>query len=878
MMTPGFLTTLRVNANALAARLPLSLWIAGVMALSSAAVLAAPENDDAPLPMMLSPGGNAAQHAVTTPATGPANIPAMPPIVSPPVATPSASPAVTSPFFVPSDSSVPAVPAPGGDATRADLPATTPPLPAIVAPDNATTDAAGATTPSMPLPVGGDAGYQPLASRVSVAQMGQSHGITLAGGQTQAGVMFTLPGDQVVTNAMLDLSLRVSPELAALNASMQLMLNGQPLGTVPLSAATGESTRFQLDIPAAMVVSSNNLSFRINDAERLLCERDSATRYNLTILPETTLQLEGQQLDIGTRLSNFPRPFIDPLQMTPAVVPMVFPEQVNPGQVGAASLVASWLGMRMDGYGASFPVIRDALPEKSGIVFGHPGDKVGTLVLPPVSGPTLQLVDNPVNPVYKLMLVIGQDEVQLRQAAYRLVSQPLDGDGATLSVPPQTITPRRPYDAPRWINTDRPVRFSELLRKDQNMTVSGIWHEALRINFRAAPDLFLWDGDTIPVKVDYRFPSESWIDEDRSYLNVMLNGTFLRNLTVNKVGLLQRAWREMGGDSRQETYTLKVDPYLIYGYNQFQLYFNIRAKDDAPCSVLQNNNIKSQIADSASIDLSRTRHFTLLPNLSYFVGAAFPFSRLADYAQTVMLLPEKPTNAEIGLLLDLAGRAGDATGVSLNAAKVMFGLPANAGDRLKLENSDVLAVTSLGQSAFNKSLLADSPFGVNDRAFSVRTQSSWEHVRTLLTGDWDRTPIDADRYFSSNEAWRGFLSYRSPWNNGRVVVVATGSSDEQLSHLYSDLNSPGINAAIRGDTAIITNENGVRSFRVGPQFPVGEMPWYMMIIWYANQHSVLLALSALLLAAVIGAGLTSLLRMQAEKRLSTRRDAGSGKK
>lgn len=93
-----------------------------------------------------------------------------------------------------------------------------------------------------------------------------------------------------------------------------------------------------------MVVSSNNLSFRINDADRLLCERDSATRYNLTILPTTTLNLEGQQLDIGTRLENFPRPFIDPLQMTPATVPMVFPAGVTPEQVGAASLVASWLG------------------------------------------------------------------------------------------------------------------------------------------------------------------------------------------------------------------------------------------------------------------------------------------------------------------------------------------------------------------------------------------------------------------------------------------------------------------------------------------------------------------------------------------------------
>ncbi|QDX28481.1 cellulose biosynthesis cyclic di-GMP-binding regulatory protein BcsB [Dickeya poaceiphila] len=828
-----------------------SLWplcVSGVLMLGGNGALAAGNTADEPLPTMLSPGGSQ-----TAPAANTASMPTPP--AMPPMVSPQASPTAPSPVMP--------------EATSPDLPAP-PPL----------------TTPSMllPAPVGDQSatdqpttGYQPLSSDVTVAQMGQTRGITLAGGQAQAGVIFTLPGDQVVTNARLDLALRVSPELAALNTSMQLMLNGQPLGSVPLNAVTGDSTLFQLDIPAAMVVSSNNLSFRVNDADRLLCERDSATRYNLTILPTTTLHLEGQQLDIGTRLENFPRPFIDPLQMSSTSVPMVFPANLTPAQVSAASLVASWLGMRMDGYGVTFPVIRDALPEKSGIVFGRPGDNVGTLTLPEVAGPTLQLIDNPVNPVYKLMLVIGKDDEQLRQAAYRLINQPFTGDASTLSVTPQTIPFRRAYDAPRWINTDRPVRLSELLRNDQNMTVSGLWHEALRINFRAAPDLFLWDGDTIPVNVDYRFPSESWIDESRSYLNVMLNGTFLHNLPVNKVGVLQQLWREMGGDSRQENYTLKVDPYLIYGYNQFQLYFNIRAKEDAPCSVLLNNNIKSQIADSASIDLSRTRHFTLLPNLSYFVGVAFPFTRQADYAQTVMLLPEKPTNAEIGLLLDLAGRAGDATGVSLNHNRVMFGLPTNAGDRQKLENSDVLAVTSLQQTAFNQNLLSGSPYTVNDRTFGVRTPGVWEHLQTLLIGDWNRTPLEADRYFSSNEAWRGFLSYRSPWNPDRVVVVATGSGDDQLLRLYGDLSSPSINAAVRGDTAIITDENGVRSFRVGPQFPSGEMPWYMMVVWYANQHAVLLALMALLLAAVMGLSLASMLRRLAEKRLSTRRDAGSDK-
>lgn len=736
------------------------------------------------------------------------------------------------------------------------MPAGLPPLPAI---SDETPPAAVAVL------------NQPLTSTVSVAQMGQKQGITLTGGQLQSGIVFTLPTDEVVTNARLNLSLKVSQALAARNTSLQLMLNGQPLGTLPLSASDRASEDYQLDIPAAMVVSSNNLSFKINDADRLLCERDSAQQYQVTILPKTSLALEGQQLNIGTSLRNFPRPFIDPLRMSPATVAMVFGDNVSPGEVSAAAILASWLGIQADYRGISFPVLRGQLPEKNGVVFGHPGEKIGSLTLPDSAGPSLQIVDNPDNPVYKLLLVVGKDDDQLRQASWRLL-QPLNLDDAALNVANQTMPLSKPYDAPRWINTDRPVRLSELLRKDQSLTTTGIWHDALRVNFRAAPDLFLWDGDTIPVQLNYRFPSESWIDEDNSLLNVTLNGTFLRNLTVNKVGLLENIWHRLGGDARQEKYTLKLDPYLIYGDNQMQLYFNIKPKASAPCSVLTNNNIKSRIEDDSFIDLSHTRHFTLLPNLSYFVGASFPFSRLADYSQTVLMLPEQPSNAEISTLLDMAGRSGNATGVALSHNSVMFGIPASGSLRERLENSDVLSVSTLAQTHFNREMLAASPYKVNNRTLGVKVPNTLDNLRGWLTGDWYRQTLDADRYFSSNEDWRGFVSYRSPWNSSRLVVMTVATDDNQLSRLHGDMTLARINAGIRGDTAIITDENGIRSFRVGAMFPSGQMPWYRMVVWYANQHAVLLALLALFCSTVVGLSVYVLLKRHSWRRLHPKSD------
>jgi len=784
---------------------------------------------------------------------------------------PAAVPVTSSGAVTQDSSALSAVPLPQG-LSNAD--------PALEAAASALPYAPGQTTAPVaePQPPIAAAINQPISSVVSVAQMGQSRGITLTGGQLQSGITFTLPGDEVITNARLNLTLRVSAALAARNTSLQLMLNGQPLGTLPLGATDTDVSDYELDIPAAMVVSSNNLSFKINDADKLLCEKESAQQYQVTILPNTSLHLEGQKLNIGTSLRNFPRPFLDPQRMTASTITVGFASNLSPDAVSAAALVASWLGIESDYRGIRFPVVRGELPENNGILFGHPGDRIGTLTFPASNGPMLQVVDNPNNPVYKLLLVSGKNDDQLRQAANRLTTQPFTTDESQLQVPAQTIGNRKPYDAPRWINTDRPVRLSELLRKDQSLTSSGIWHDALRVNFRAAPDLFLWDGDTVPVNLHYRFPSESWIDEDNSFLNVMLNGTFLRNLTVNKVGLLESAWHRLGGDARQEQYQLNLEPYLIYGDNQLALYFNIKPRADAPCGVLLNNNIKSRIEEDSWIDLSHTRHFSMLPNLAYFVGASFPFSRLADFGQTTLLLPETPSDAELSTLLDLAARAGTATGVALTQNQVLFGLP-NGGTHLaRLQQSDLLAVSTTGNSAFNQAMLASSPYDASSSTFGVKEPDMLEKLRGWLTGDWSLQQLDADRYFSSNEAWRGFLSYRSPWNHDRLVVMTVATSDDQLLRLHNDLSSAQINAGIRGDTAIITDENGIRSFRVGAQFPSGEMPWYMMVMWYANQHSVLLAVSAMLLSAMVGSAAWVMLKRHAWRRLNPKQDRDSGRK
>ncbi|OON34692.1 cellulose synthase regulator BcsB [Izhakiella australiensis] len=761
-----------------------------------------------------------------------------------------------------------------------------PPLPAIIPSDAAggpgkappgdkvpaLAPAPAAMTPPNDDDVGDDA---PFSEEISVAQMRHPQGIYLGGDLLQAGMRFTVPASQVVTYASLDLALKVSAALAARGSSLQLMLNGQPLGTLPLSASEAGPVHYRLVIPAKMVVAQNNLSFRINDAGRLVCKRDTGHRYWLTVLPTSTLMLSGQRLKFRSDLHFFPRPFFDPLRMIRAKVPMVFGSAPKPGEVSAAVILASWLGMQADYRGIHFPVSHARLPQGNGVIFGHPGETVAGIVLPQTGQPLIKIIDNPASTTGKLLLIVGNNDNQLRQAAWRLINAPLTTQGDTLQVPVQTVAVRQPYDAPRWINTRHPVLLYTLLPHGDNLVSSGISHDALWVNFRAAPDLFLWDGETFPLNIHYRFPSVSWLDEQRSFLSVALNGAFLGNLPVNKPGLLETLWHRLGGDARQEHSVLSLAPYRIYGDNQLQLWFNIQAKASAPCNVLSNNNIRSRILSSSSIDLSKSRHFGLLPNLSWFVGASFPFSRLADYSHTLLLLPQQPSDAQISTLLGLAARAASATGVALARNTVAFGVPQAGALRYRLRASNVLAVTTLADDAFNRRLLAHSPYVLraDGQRLGIPSPSLSDEVRSWLAGDWGRRQLDADRYLSSNERWRGFISYRSPWSKKHLVVVALATDDAQLLRLNQDLAQPELNAAIRGDTAIISGTDTVRSFRVGPQFPSGQMPWYMMTLWYASQHCVVLALITLALATLLGLASSAMLRRHARQRLQLQQHA-----
>lgn len=720
--------------------------------------------------------------------------------------------------------------------------------------------------PTQPQPATVNASNQNIASTLSFADMGAAGGLALSGQQLQNGVSFNLPGDLVITNAHISLNVQVNRSDVS-GENLQLMLNGQPLGAVPLDQLQQDKGAWHLDVPASMVASSNNLSFQLKTGDDIInnawsCQRALPADYKVTLQPESSLNYEGLWLNVRKTLGTFPRPFFDTRQTKDQALSIAYPENPDADVLTASAIVASQFGTLSSGNPSRFDVQYNTLPVGNGIVIGKPGQSVGGVTIPPGNGAALQVIDNPQNPAYKLLIISGHNDAQLRQAAWRLTLPALP-DSDALDVPALKVAQRNAYDAPRWINTERPVTVRSLLADDGALVAHGVWHGENRLPFRTAPDLFLWDGSSVPLHLNYSFAQKNWIDDQESFLNVSLNGEFLKRLPVSKEGLIAPLLATLGLSHRQQSAVVNIDPRAILGSNQLGFWFGLKAQKNAPCNAMADENIQSRIDGDSTLDFSRAWHFGKLPNLAWFSGAMFPFTRHADLAHTAVLMPAHPTSDDISVLLNLMAQAGHDTGVAANYLHLFTGMP----DESQLADNDVLAIGSLGNGELLNPLMQNSAFSLNENTLEVTTASVVSRVLSLLSGDQARTDMDAAEYLSDNNQWRGLLSMRSPWNAQRVVVVATATDSHQLALLPADMTKPAFLSTASGDFTAVSNAGDVRSWRVGEQFTSGNLPGYMKVLWFASEHILWLVVLACLIAAVSGPMLFNVLQRHAHQRL-----------
>ena len=626
-----------------------------------------------------------------------------------------------------------------------------------------------------------------------------------------------------------------------------------------------------MDIPAEYLAQENSLTLEMTD-EEFVCKIDYSGKQKILIDPESYLSVNGYNLELGSDLSLFPLPFFDRFNSAQTLINFVLPKNTSTDILYGPLMLASYFGTIADYRTVKFNVSSDTLPQDNSIVFAHPGQTVAGIDMPKKGG--IYIKDNPYSRPYKNIFIVAKNKSDFIKAVYSLVKANLSTATDYLKIKDDKPELREAYDAPNWISSNKKVLLSSLLKNNQSLVTHGYTHGPLNLSFKAAPDLYQLYEDSGDLYVAYEFPLDKNIDENESGLNLLLSGAFLDKLPVNKKGLLENIWRLSGGDAREDKRHVQISPSMIYGDNNLELYFDLRLKPNTPCSVISDPNVKSVIDESSYIDLSKTRHFARLPNLSYFVGASFPFTRYSDFSHTVVLLPDNPTAVELNTLMNMVARAGNSTGSMVSYEQVVIGSDLFTKEPEFFEDKDLLVISNLSHKDYLSKLFDGSAFIFNGNELNIYDYGLisfrggfFRGLRRFLSGDFRAENLDANRYVRTSMAWRGFLSFLSPFDSDKIAVVVTATDDEELDKLTDDLSNSKVNREVRGDITLISGLNKVMSFNVGDYIFSGNVSTSFKILTFAGEHVIWLCISSFIVLILLSYIISKYLQRRSRARL-----------
>ena len=707
----------------------------------------------------------------------------------------------------------------------------------------------------------------------TLRELGLSGPMQLRGISDLQGVLFGLRADEVVTEARLNVAGGASPQLITALSQIAITLNDQSVGTIPMEAGRDAFGPLEFPLDPLFFAEVNRLNFRFAGRYTTECNDPLSGLLWATVSDLSTVRMRIERLPPQRDLSRLPEPLFDRRILQGIVtIPAVLPETLGPVGLRAAAIVASWFAVQADYRGATFPVSRGLPDRGDAIVVAIGPDAVPGLSLPRFDGPTLSLVAHPTDPFGTLLVIGGRSEAEAVAAAQSLVAarQALSGEAARVMAP--TIPGRQPYDAPRWIRTDRVVTLGSLVPREE-LQAQGYSPGPVRIPLRTAPDLLTWRGRGFPLEMSYRSPPGPVLDVSASRLDVSVSGSYLRSFRLADPEFfppLSAAWEwaasQLGFSGETRSGRVNIPPYLVLGRDEVQLRFDMRPLNRGDC-VAVPGDVRAGIEPDSTIDLRRGYRFARMPNLGYFASSGFPFTRMADLSETAFVLPERASPVELTAFLDLTGQLAATVGLPSTGVQV-----ATPGGLQAVSGRDLLVIGTLGRNPALGTLMRDSPVRVEGERLTLTAPGMIQDVRAFFL---DAPPSEERGRASTmlseggGDGMAALMGAQSPLQSGRSVVALTGVTPAAITQLVAALRDPTLLPRIQGDLALLSGGR-MESFRTQTPYSVGALPWWLRPqVWLGERpgRALLLLLAC---AAAVGVPIFWMLRRRSLSRLRGR--------
>lgn len=701
--------------------------------------------------------------------------------------------------------------------------------------------------------------------KLSFAQIAPPPGsMVLRGSNPDGGVEFGMRSDEVVSKALLNLTYTPSPSLLPITSQLKVYLNDELMDVLPVTKEQlGKKVTAQIAVDPLYITDFNRVRLEFIGHYRDVCENPANNTVWLDVARNSSLDLTYRSLKVRNDLSHFPVPFFDTRDNRALELPMVFAASPDLQQQQAAGIIASWFGAKAGWRGQSFPVLFNTLPERNAIVFATNDRRPDFLRdHPAVNAPTIEMIDHPGNPYMKLLVVFGRDDKDLLKAAQGIASGNIlfRGDSVTVDeVKP--LRPRVPYDAPNWVRTDRPVTFGELKTYEQQLQSTGLEPASINLSLNLPPDLYLMRSTGIDMDLKYRYTMPPVKDSSR--MDISLNNQFLQSFNLDSTQ-----------DVNKLMLRLPVLQGLLDGKNDIsipalrlgamnQLRFDFQYMNPMPGGTLENcitfqpvqNHVV--IGDDSTIDFSDYYHFLPMPDLRTFANAGFPFTRMADLSDTVIVMPKTPSEAQVSTLLNTVGVVGGQTGLAGTSMTIV-----DEGSQIKNKDADLLLIGSIPQQLKDDKHI---DLLVNAAQSWVKTPVRHHDLPSIYMDEDDRQ-ASVQTGITSSGPMAAVVGFESPYYKQRSVIALLADSASGYNLLNGALNDSGKRAAMFGSVSVI-RESGVSSLRVGDIYYVGHLPWFERVWFALSNHPVLLAIFAAISIVLLAWVLWRLLRIISRRRL-----------
>jgi cellulose synthase (UDP-forming) len=721
--------------------------------------------------------------------------------------------------------------------------------------------ATGSATQDRPLA----RGESSLVQTLSLEDMGVLQDIAMRGPHSYYSVRFTLPYALLPKHATLHVVYSLEGGLDPHTTSLTITLNGSKIATlVPQSHAAEPGTQADVVIPNDFLVRSNTLTFEFTGNGVLLEEEQSRVGILCHIKGNSVLQVSGDRLQLQDNLNQLPLPFFDSELQTTTTIPFVIASAPSAKTLEAAGIIASWLGLLAGAKPVRFVASLGQIPAGDAILFsGTRSSLPKAMEIPAGTGPLLALRANPVNPYRRVLVLSGDDDDQLlavartlsltgkTTAADRVAGIPLNGD--MVRIPDLVMLPPRHWDdAPRWLPA---VRATALTDCQSPQALESDGSHPVPVYFHLPPDLFYGERQNLKLHLAYRYNAS--LVAPGSMLRVLLNGAL-----VNETALPAGS----GSADLERLVLVPVEAMRPFGNTIFFNFDFLPASREATAA---NPGLEGEILCSTSLDLQGLASWTPMPNLQLFANAGYPFTRTADLAETIVVLPAAPSPEEISLYLHLMSHFGAQTGYPAIRVRVT-----GPNDVMQTGHDYLILGTVANQPAF-RSLQAHLPVTLDAGGLHVKPVHRYfsfpPAIEEGLSPWWARlmgNPSSHSLRAVDGTAPDALIEeIRSPASRDRSLVLVVLQNDASAELFAGTFLDRSQGDEISASVSLLRNAQFASYLTHGQSYQVGHLSGFARVRIYLTRYFLLLFLVVAALCLLIARWTLDWLKLQARERL-----------